>query len=55
MYICQDCGASFDEPRQYTYRQNLDGEHGIETVLEFRCPWCGSDDIEKEEPHGTDI
>lgn len=49
MYVCTDCGAVFDAPHTKTYRQNLDGEHGIETVTERRCPWCGSEDIEQEE------
>lgn len=49
IYICADCGAVFDAPRIKTYRQNLDGEHGIETVTERRCPWCGSEEIEQEE------
>lgn len=55
MYTCLDCGSRFDEPRINTYRQNLDGEHGIETVTEYRCPWCGSEDIEKEAPEDADI
>lgn len=49
MFICADCGAVFDAPRTKTYRQNLDGEHGIETVLEYLCPYCGSDEIGEEE------
>lgn len=55
MYTCLDCGSRFDEPRIHTYRQNLDGEHGIETVTEYRCPWCGGEDIEKEAPEDADI
>lgn len=49
MYICDNCGAAFDTPDKHTYKQNLDGEHGIETVLEFRCPWCGSEEIREED------
>lgn len=48
-YVCDVCGADFEEPYRYTYKQNLDGEHGIETVTERRCPWCGSEEIEQEE------
>lgn len=48
-YVCDACGADFEEPYRYTYKQNLDGEHGIETVLEYLCPYCGSDEIGEEE------
>lgn len=48
-YVCDVCGADFTEPYRYTYKQNLDGENGIETVLELLCPYCGSDEIGEEE------
>ena len=46
-YTCNDCGAVFSVPDKHTYRENLDGENGFMTVVEFRCPFCGSDEIEE--------
>lgn len=46
MMICERCGAVFDEPTIYEYRENLDGEHGWATFTEMYCPECGSDDLE---------
>ena len=46
-YVCNDCGAVFSVPDKRTYRENLDGENGFMTVVEFRCPFCGSDEIEE--------
>ena len=46
-YVCNDCGAVFSVPDKHTYRENLDGENGFMTVVEFRCPFCGSDEIEE--------
>lgn len=46
-YVCRDCGAVFSGPDKHTYRENLDGENGFMTVVEFRCPFCGSDEIEE--------
>ena len=39
MWICNDCGAVFENPREY---YELDtGYHGAD------CPHCGSDDIDE--------
>ena len=46
-YVCNDCGAAFSVPDKHTHRENLDGENGFMTVVEFRCPFCGSDEIEE--------
>ena len=46
-YVCNDCGAAFSVPDKRTYRENLDGENGFMTVVEFRCPFCGSEEIEE--------
>ena len=46
-YVCNDCGAVFSVPDKRTYRENLDGENGFMTVVEFRCPFCGSFEIEE--------
>lgn len=46
-YVCNDCGAVFSVPDKRTYRENLDGENGFMTVVEFCCPFCGSDEIEE--------
>ena len=46
-YVCNDCGAVFSVPDKHTYRENLDGENGFMTVVEFCCPFCGSDEIEE--------
>ena len=46
-YVCNDCGAVCSVPDKHTYRENLDGENGFMTVVEFRCPFCGSDEIEE--------
>lgn len=41
MWICNDCGAVFENPREY-YEHDT-GYHGME------CPHCGSDDIDEAE------
>lgn len=46
-YVCNDCGAAFSVPDKRTYRENLDGENGFMTVVEFCCPFCGSFEIEE--------
>lgn len=46
-YVCNDCGTVFSVPDKHTYRENLDGENGFMTVVEFCCPFCGSDEIEE--------
>lgn len=46
MWKCQTCGAEFDEPDIVTVRENLDGERGVETRREGRCPCCGGEEID---------
>lgn len=48
MYVCNWCGAEFDEPDEVSYRENLDGENGWWTCRTAVCPECGSDEIEEE-------
>lgn len=47
-FVCDACGATFSVPDKHCYRENLDGEQGIETVWEDRCPHCGSEEIREE-------
>ena len=39
MWICNDCGAVFENPREY-YEHDT-GYYGMD------CPHCGSDDIDE--------
>lgn len=48
LYICDDCGAEFEEPVVCTYQQWLDAE-SRETVTEYQCPYCGSEYVGKVE------
>lgn len=41
MWICNDCGTVFENPREY-YEHDT-GYHGMD------CPHCGSDDIDEAE------
>ena len=47
MFRCNYCGAEFDEPYRHRYRENLDGEFGIQDCCELLCCECGSDEIEE--------
>lgn len=44
---CRICGVRFDEPAVRVYRENLDGENGIEVRREVYCPVCGEDHMEE--------
>lgn len=41
MYICKDCGITFEEP--VVFRENHGLEYGYEEMTE--CPHCGSADF----------
>ena len=45
LWRCECCGAEFTEPYRYRYRENLDGENGIQDCCELLCPECGEEDI----------
>ena len=47
MMKCTRCGEVFDEPFIHQYSENLDGEHGWATFIEWLCPSCGSEDLEE--------
>lgn len=38
---CLICGVRFDAPAICVYRENLDGEQGVEARREVYCPICG--------------
>ena len=40
---CLICGVRFDEPVVRVYRENLDGENGIETRTVAECRYCGEE------------
>lgn len=46
---CRICGVRFDEPAVRVYRENLDGENGVEVRREICCPVCGEQYIEEDE------
>lgn len=46
-YCCLRCGERFREPTIRVTRENLDGERGWETRVEYLCPVCGDDQIEE--------
>lgn len=49
MYICDDCGMTFDEYESGEYRETY-GEGVMRgTVSYMCCPSCGSDNIEEAE------
>lgn len=39
----------FDEPAVRVYRENLDGENGVEVRREACCPVCGEQYIEEDD------
>ncbi len=47
MYVCEDCGAKFDEP----YMIPSGFEHAFGFCREYipSCPVCGAEEIEEEE------
>ena len=46
---CRICGGRFDEPAVRVYRENLDGENGVEVRRETYCPVCGEQYIEEDD------
>ena len=46
---CRICGVRFDEPAVRVYRENLDGENGVEVCREICCPVCAEQYIEETE------
>lgn len=44
-YVCDDCGAIFDEPEVVRWEENH-GEGMIEPWATCVCPVCGSEEIE---------
>lgn len=51
---CRICGVRFDEPAVRVYRENLDGENGVEVRRETYCPVCGEQYIEEEDDDEQD-
>ena len=52
-YICEDCGAIFDEPEVRRWTEN----HGNGIVEDWAmdiCPVCGSEDYEEIDDDGDD-
>lgn len=48
MWICNDCGCEFEEPKTVNdYRGEFWGVPCYEALSE--CPNCGSDDIEEDD------
>lgn len=54
MYLCDNCGAEFDEPELSCSRENLDGENGYALVTEKFCPDCGAEEMYFEELEETE-
>lgn len=48
LYICDDCGAEFEDPAMCTYKHYPDGEFS-EEMTEYQCPYCGSEYVGKAE------
>ena len=57
MYICEHCGAIFDEPRLSTHYESR-GEYwgfpAYEKMVYAYCPECGSEDINDYYPDDED-
>lgn len=46
MYMCRDCGASFEEPNVWYDDPSAEGVSLVKGAYEYQeCPNCGSDDI----------
>lgn len=54
-YVCNRCKARYDEPAEYRYRENLDGEHGWTEFTVLYCPECGSENIDEVDAYGRDM
>lgn len=46
---CLICGVRFDTPVACVTKENLDGENGWETRIDYLCPVCGEDYMEETE------
>lgn len=46
-FICEDCGAIFDEPETLKWYEAHDGEGKPERWALPVCPVCGSEEIEE--------
>lgn len=46
---CRICGVRFDGPAVRVYRENLDGENGWETRIDYLCPVCGESYMEEDD------
>lgn len=44
---CLICGVKFDTPAVCVAKENLDGENGWETRIDYLCPVCGEDYMEE--------
>ena len=53
-YICYACNSLFDEPDQYHYREDMNGEGAFEDFYPRICPVCGSEEIEELPPRFGD-
>lgn len=55
-YRCADCGAEFDEPKLYRYREDMNGEGAFQTFTVLACPRCGGETVEpiREETEDAD-
>lgn len=49
IFRCECCHTVFSDPRVISWRENLDGENGIEEVTEELCPYCGCEWFEEVE------
>ena len=48
MYICSDCGAMFDEPKEVSWKEEMSGDGWAwQTFTDLLCPECGSQEIEQ--------
>lgn len=45
-FLCNNCGAPFDESHYQTYYEDVDNEGHYTAHVECTCPLCGSDNIE---------
>lgn len=48
LYKCDDCGAVFDEPDEFSWREEMSGDGWAwQTFTERYCPICGSQDFDR--------
>ena len=49
MWRCADCGSTFDEPDEVTWKEEMSGDGWAwQTFTELYCPNCGSQEIEED-------